>query len=294
MEPWILATFAAALFQTVRFALQKRLNMGGLSSAGATWARFLWAAPFLVLGLGAALVAGQEMPAAAPSFWLFALGGAVGQIAATIWVVSLFRLRHFAVGITLKKSEILMTAAMGWAILGDTLPLLAVLAILIGACGLVVLSLPERGLRPDGRALMLGLASGAAFAVAGVSYRGATLALMDGSVALRAGVALTIVVVMQTAIMAAWFALSDRPQIVAVLRAWRPGLLVGLTSLAGSYCWFAAFAQMNAAVVQAVGQVELLFGIAGGVLFFEERITLREGTGIAALGASILALIVLT
>ena len=61
--------------------------------------------------------------------------------------------------------------------------------------------------------------------------------------------------------------------------------------MAGSVSWFSAFTLQNAAYVQALGQVELVFSIAVSALFFRERITGRELAGIAVLGLSILALI---
>ena len=45
MELWIIASVAAAAFQTVRFMLQKHLAQVSLSAAGATFARFVYSAP---------------------------------------------------------------------------------------------------------------------------------------------------------------------------------------------------------------------------------------------------------
>ena len=48
-------TLAAAVFQTGRFMLQKYLATATLSAAGATFSRFLYSAPFTLLGLVAYL-----------------------------------------------------------------------------------------------------------------------------------------------------------------------------------------------------------------------------------------------
>ena len=68
---WLLATLAAALVQTGRFALQKRLKSSGLSAGGATFARFIFAAP-LAVGLAAVLVTarGEAMAAPPARFWI--------------------------------------------------------------------------------------------------------------------------------------------------------------------------------------------------------------------------------
>ena len=108
------------------------------------------------------------------------------------------------------------------------------------------------------------------------------------------GTAMFTLVIMALVAMLLWLLWRDRAQIGKVLAAWRPGLAVGLASLAGSYCWFVAFAQQNAAYVYALGQVELLFSIAGGALFFHERPSRREFAGILLLTASLVLLVLVT
>ena len=66
---------------------------------------------------------------------------------------------------------------------------------------------------------------------------------------------------------------------------------MGLTSLCGSFCWFFAFSLQNAAYVNALGQVELIFSFLASILFFRESINRREVAGITLLGLSILALV---
>ena len=45
---WIPVTLFAAFIQSVRFVLQKQLRMTALSTAGATFSRFLFAWPLLL------------------------------------------------------------------------------------------------------------------------------------------------------------------------------------------------------------------------------------------------------
>ena len=71
----------------------------------------------------------------------------------------------------------------------------------------------------------------------------------------------------------------------------RVAVWVGLTSLGGSFCWFLAFTLQNAAYVNALGQIEMVFSLLASVLFFREVITRRELLGMALLGLSILLLI---
>lgn len=299
MGAWIWISLAAATAQTLRFMLQKHLKSTQLSTAGATFSRFFYSAPIIVvLILIYGQVSGQELPAVSPRFWAFALGGGLSQILATLCVVALFGERNFAVGITFKKTEVLQTAIIGFVVLGEGLAPGAVWAVGLGFVAVLLLSdsgsmdktVPWQT-RYFNRATGLGLMSGILFGFSAIGYRGASLALETGDVALRAGVTLAIVATSQTLAMAAWLLVRDRPQIVAVVRAWRVAALVGLTSMIGSYCWFVAFALQNAAYVKAVGQSELILSVLASVLFFKEKISKRELAGISMLMVSILVLI---
>ena len=298
MDGWILFTIAAALVQTVRFMLQKQLKTAGLSTAGATFARFIYAAPLAaILILLYAALSDQPAPAMPGRFWGFALTGGVAQILATMCVVAIFSHRNFAVGITFKKTEVVMTAIAGFLILNEGVGLAGGLAIGVGLLGVIVLSDPPGGTgaffsRIFNKAAGLGVASGVFFAISAIGYRGASLALSNGDTALRAGTTLAVVTASQTLAMALWLAWHDKSQIGAVLRAWRVAALVGVTSMIGSFFWFSAFTLQNAAYVNALGQIELIFSIAAAALFFRERITVREFCGIALLSAGILVLVV--
>lgn len=297
MTFWIPVTLLAATFQTVRFMLQKVLSTATLSPAGATFARFLYSMPIVLIVLLCGLTAtGQEMPVLGTRFWQFAFVGGVSQIMATVCVVALFKQRNFAVGITFKKTEVIQTAIVGLIVLGDAISFGGWVAILIGLAAVLVLSKTPEAAGPwwrhlTNRASQLGLGSGVLFAFSAVSYRGATLQLEGVEPMLRALVTLAAVVTLQTVVMVVWLAWRDRAQIAAVWAARRVGIWVGLTSLGGSYCWFLAFSLQNAAYVKALGQVELILSLLATVLFFRETITRREVLGMGLLALSILALI---
>ena len=297
METWVIATVLAAGFQTVRFMLQKQLSMGALSTAGATFARFMYSSP-LVLLLVATYLAARDLPLPALSglFWVYALAGGLTQILATICVVALFRQRNFAVGITFKNTEVVLTAFAGLLVLGEGVTPGGLAAILLGLVGVLVLS-GTPGLtgnlwrRIASRAAGLGLLAGALFAVSSVTYRGASLELASDDPFLRAMVTLAAVTASQTIAMTLWLRWREPGQIGAVIGVWRRAVWIGLTSMAGSLCWFTAFTLQNVAYVKAVGQVELIFSLAASILFFNEKFTGREAVGIALISASVLSLV---
>ncbi|WP_170446353.1 DMT family transporter [Ruegeria arenilitoris] len=297
MSLWIPVTLAAATFQTVRFMLQKSLSSVKLSATGATFARFAYSMPLVLLGLVVAMrLSGLPLPALAPLFWLYAAIGGVSQILATICVVALFKQRNFAVGITFKKTEVIQTAIVGFVVLGDRVSTGAFGAILLGLLAVLLLSKTPGGSGAwwrhlTNRASQLGLGSGVLFAFSAVSYRGASLQLGDGEAWFRALVTLAVVVSIQFLSMALWLVWRDRAELRAVWDTRRTGIFVGLTSLGGSFCWFWAFSLQNAAYVKALGQVELIFSLMASVLVFRETVTRREIAGMVLLGLSILILV---
>ena len=295
---WVLAAVAAAGFQTVRFMLQKVLATATLSPAGATFARFVYSAPIAFLLLVIYVIV-LDRPLSPPdwTFWTFAVFGGLAQVLATVCVVTLFKTRNFAVGVTLMKTEVIFSIVVGLILLGDPVTLAAGLSIGLGLLGVLLLSAPPETQGMGWRAMWnrgaaLGLTSGALFAISAVCYRGASLQVLSGDPVLRAVVTLSAVTALQMVGMTIWFALRDAGQMVAVWQARRIAVWIGLLSLAGSFCWFLAFTLQNAAYVKAVGQIELIFSVLVSVLFFSERISRREYAGIAVLFMSILALIV--
>ncbi len=298
MQSWIPITILAAFSQNLRFMLQKRLKETELSAVGATYARFAYSAPLIALLLAAYLWA-DDLPLPPPNarFALFATAGAIAQILATICVIALFAERNFAVGITFKKTEVVLTALVGFVVLGEGVGAWGVLAIAIGFTGLALLSDPPQGGRGArrflNRAAGLGLLSGLLFAVSATGYRGASLALDTQNVTLRAGFTLACVTGFQTILMTLWMRFNDPGQIRRVFAAWRVGLWVGLSSMIGSFCWFTAFTLQNAALVKALGQIELLFSYAATLFVFRETVTKREVAGTALILCSVLVLILL-
>ncbi|MEP4887428.1 MAG: EamA family transporter, partial [Alphaproteobacteria bacterium] len=67
--------------------------------------------------------------------------------------------------------------------------------------------------------------------------------------------------------------------------------LVGLSGALASIGWFTAMTIQNAALVRALGQVELVFTIASSVLIFREKILRLELTGIILVVAGIIILL---
>lgn len=301
MELWIPITITAAFLQNIRSVLQKHLT-GRLTPTGATFVRFGFGFPvamayvaILHWGMGAA------WPEVNIRFWAYAMGGGIAQIFATFLLVYCFTLRNFAVGTAYSKTEPLQAAVFGAVILGDVTSLNATIAILIGIGGVVAISLSHMpktvgGLVESltGRSAMIGLASGACFAIAAVFYRAASLSLTgDGSPGflMQAGFTLMCVTVFQTILMVVYLYLREPGQIAAVFGAWPIASLVGLVGVLGSIGWFTAMTIQNVAYVKTLAQIELIFTLLSSWLIFRERISRMEILGVFLLAACIVILV---
>ncbi len=286
-------TLLAAAVQTVRFMLQRQLAGGGLSTGGATFSRFVFAAP-LALSLAAVLVQrAGVVPGAGPMFWAYVAGGGLGQIIGTFCTVALFKERNFVVGIAFTKTETMMVAGFSAAILGEPVSQFGLLGIAVGVVGVLLLTRARNAGAPRvfNRATGMGLLAGAAFGLAAIAYRGATLELTAGDFFFRAAVTLAAVTTFQTFAMALWLRLAEPGELGRVAEKWRRTLPVGVTGMLGSLGWFTAFALYNAAYVRALGQVEVVFTILASWLVFREKLAAREVAGILVVVLSLLIIV---
>jgi drug/metabolite transporter (DMT)-like permease len=298
MELWIPITIFAAFMQNLRSALQKHLK-GKLSTAGATFTRFVYGAPIALAYLFGLLVFGNyTLPPASLEFAIFAAIGGLSQITATALLVYLFSYRNFAVGTAFSKTEVIQAAIFGIVVLGEGISSAATLAILISLVGVIMLSVTK----PTGSIwtifaqcfewpALIGVASGALFGVSAIAVRAASLSLGGGDFVIRAAFALACVTVFQTIVMTIYIKAREPGQITTVFREWRIASLVGLSGVLGSAGWFTAMTLQNAAYVRALGQIELLFTFAVTYLYFRERASSNELVGIVLIVGGILVLL---
>ena len=298
MELWVPVTLAAAFMQNLRSALQKHLK-GSLSTSGATFCRFGYAAPLALvyvtlLGEGF----GFEWPDPNPRFALFAMVGGLTQITATALLVYLFSLRNFAVGTTYSKTEPVQAAVFGLVILGEPVSLAAAVAIGISLVGVMLISVARTRLTLrnlllgwTGRAAFIGVLSGTFFGLSAVAYRAASLSLGGEGFLMQAAFTLACVVVFQTAVMAVWIRLREPGELTRVIGRWRVASLVGVSGMLGSAAWFTAMTLENASYVRAVGQIELVFTFIASYFFFRERSTAPELVGIVLVVVGIVILL---
>jgi drug/metabolite transporter (DMT)-like permease len=283
---WIPVTVWAAFAQTVRNAAQRSLT-AELGTLGATLVRFLYGLPFAALWLLLVVLFTQGgLPKPNPAFLGWVVLGAVSQIAGTAFLLATMQERNFALGVAYSKTEILQVAVFGLAFLGDPLGPASIAAVLCGTLGVLLLSPAGWSGGWASRSALLGLASGAGFALSAVGYRGAALAL-DAPFLVAAASTLLVAQIVQTLLLGGWMAARELQSVVRVLRAWRASLLAGFMGAAASAGWLTAFAIEPVAHVRTLGLVELVFSYAVSRRLFREKLSRRELAGIALLALGV-------
>jgi len=308
----VVFTVGAAATQTARNAMQRSLTER-LGTLGATHVRFLYGLPFGIAFLaGVAAIVGLDGVRPTWSFVAWTAIGAAFQIAGTALMLAAMRERAFVVAIAYVKTEPVLIAAFGFIFLGDALGATAIAAVLIATAGVILMSLPASPARAPVapvpspasapapapapqkntlRPVLLGIGSGAMFALSAVGFRGAILELGDGLFYVRSTVTLVTSLLLQTALLSGWLFARDRKVLIEVLRAWRPSLAAGAAGALASQMWFLAFSLQTAAAVRTVGLIEILFAQAASRRLFSQRTSTREVLGIALMAVGLLLLL---
>ncbi|OZB39777.1 MAG: multidrug transporter, partial [Alishewanella sp. 34-51-39] len=276
---WIPFTLLAAFMQAWRNAFQKQLSKD-VSVAGVTLARFIWASPLAALYLAGLY---QWQPVALPTFnhrfVFFIVGAAVAQIIATALMVKLFKLRNYAIGAGLAKSEAILAAILGVAFFSESLSLLGWVGVLLGAVAVFLLS-GASWRQLSWPVLLLGISSGLSFALTSLWVRQASLAL---GLPFPHGAAwvLLVVILLQTLILLSYLLWRERSTLLALWRRPRLTLLISISSCIGSIGWFTAMSLESVALVKTLGQVEVLFMLLISAFFFKEKLQRTDHGGLA-------------
>ena len=273
---WIPASIFAAAAQAGRNAIQRSLT-DRLGTLGATQVRFLYGFPFALLIAALSLMAtGASIPRMDGSFALFTLAGAMSQILATALMLAAMRQRAFVVVTAWTKTEPVQVAVFGMVVLGDRIPWLGMVAILIATVGVTIMARKPTATQGSGagwQSVVMGLLAGACFAIAAVAYRGAILSLGEGHFLVNATWTVTCGLLIQTVALGGWMIVFQPAIMLRVLQAWRISIWGGLLGALASEGWFLGFALTAAANVRTLGLVEVLFA-----QILSRRIFLTKGT----------------
>jgi drug/metabolite transporter (DMT)-like permease len=290
---WAIFTVTAAAAQVLRNAQQRELTQS-VGTVGATHVRFLFGLPFGLLFLGLVLAgSGLPLPHLGGTMLAWTVAGAFAQIGATALLLAAMRERSFVVITAYSKTEPMQVAVFGLAFLGDHITLGVAAAIVIATAGVLMVSWPRStgGEAFTWKPALLGIGSGALFAIAAIGFRGGIRALDSPSFVMAATVTLALGLLIQTTLLSAYLWFFDRKTLMEILRLWRPSLLAGFAGAFASQMWFLAFALETAAKVRTLGLVEILFAQVLSRNLFKQTLASREAVGIGLIVAGVVVLL---
>ena len=278
---WILFTLMAAFMQAWRNAFQKQLSMT-VDVYGVTLARFIFALPFAVGYLSFLYL---QQPAATPvrfsgKFWLYIAVAAFCQILATILMVQLFKQKNYAIGVGLAKSEAILAALIGVALLGEYLSLLGWVGVVLGGVAVFLLSKGPANTKFSVSTLAIGVGSGLSFAITSLLVREASLELENLPFLHRAGWVLCFVIGLQCISMLLYLGLFSRHTLQAMWQRLGLTFKVSICSFLASLGWFSAMSMQTVALVKTLGQIEILFSLLISAFFFKEKLARTDHLGL--------------
>lgn len=280
MMSWIWFTLLAAFMQAGRNAFQKQLSLT-VPVLGVTLARFICASPFALLYL---LIYYQtqpnlNLPHFSSAFMLYVSLASTTQILATALMVQLFRLKNYAIGAGLAKSEAILAAILGVLFFGTQIGWLGWLGILIGAIAIFLMTGISQLKQFSWKTLSLGLASGLSFALTSLWVREASLQL-DLPALVSAAWVLFCVITLQAIGLTLYLWIKQKNTLIQLFKEKKLMVLTSLFSFLGSLGWFSAMSLQHVAFVKTVGQIEVLFMLLISALIFKERLKYQDLIGL--------------
>ena len=295
---WVLITAIASLSQTLRSVFQKNLieDVGVLASA---YSRFIFALPFVAL-LAVFFLDTQELVILknfSSTAWFFLIAASICQILFTIILIKLFTLRSFAIGVAFSKTEVIQTTLLEIIIVGFILTSQVLLAIIIGFIGMLFMS-KQKLIGNVGyntlffKQVTLGVSCGIFLGLSSVLYKVALDSVTSDLIYKKVLILSFLALAFQSAIFGIYILVTEGTQnALKLMLIWKRGLPVGFFACAATFCWFYAFSLVDATLVRAVGQLEIVFSVLISFIFYKERITGFELIGMSLITISILALL---
>ena len=295
---WVLITAIASLSQTLRSVFQKNIieDVGVLASA---YSRFIFALPFVAL-LAVFFLDIEELLILnnlSVKTWFFLVTASICQILFTIILIKLFTLRSFAIGVAFSKTEVIQTTLLEIVIIGFILTSHVLLAIIIGFIGMLFMS-KQKLIGNVGHSrlflqqVILGVSCGIFLGLSSVLFKVALDSVAIDIIYKKVIVLSFLALAIQSVIFGAYIVIADeKKKLDKLFNVWKKGLPVGFFGCSATFCWFYAFSLVDATLVRAVGQLEIVFSVLMSYIFYKERITGSELIGMSLITISILALL---
>ncbi len=282
---WIVTSILGAFFQNARSSIQKKLNTE-MSLMASTYVRFAFSLPILfivfLLHFGNFDYFIKAIQSA--DFITYVILASVLQISFTLFFLYLLKFTNFLVGTALSKTEVIQIAFFEFIILKDYLNFYALLGIMISTIGVIIFSTKDLKNIINSffsKSTVVGLLCGTLLALSVVFYRG-SMEFIDFTNKNfdRALLTLFAATIIQTSLITFYLLFFEITEFNKIKSNIKLSSLAGLFGFSATISWFYSFSLVQAALVRAVGQIELLFSYISSRFMFKEKIRYIEIFGI--------------
>ena len=282
---WIVTSVLGAFFQNARSSIQKKLNTE-MSLMASTYVRFAFSLPILFVvffiyfgNFNYFIISVQNS-----NFITYVILASVLQISFTLLFLYLLKFTNFLIGTALSKTEVIQIAFFEFIILKDFLNFYALLGIMISTIGVIIFSTKDLKNIINGffsKSTVVGLLCGTLLALSVVFYRGSMEFLEFTNKNFdRALLTLFAATIIQTSLITFYLLLFEITEFKKIKSNIKLSSLAGFFGFSATISWFYSFSLVQAALVRAVGQIELLFSYISSRFMFKEKIRYIEIFGI--------------
>tara|TARA_B100000963_G_scaffold342018_1_gene342475 strand:- start:292 stop:1188 length:897 start_codon:yes stop_codon:yes gene_type:complete len=282
---WIVTSVMGAFFQNARSSIQKKLNTE-MSLMASTYVRFAFSLPILFVvffiyfgNFNYFIITVQNS-----NFITYVILASVLQISFTLLFLYLLKFTNFLVGTALSKTEVIQIAFFEFIILKDYLNFYALLGIMISTIGVIIFSTKDLKNIINSffsKSTIVGLLCGTLLALSVVFYRGSMEFLEFTNKNFdRALLTLFAATIIQTSLITFYLLLFEITEFKKIKSNIKLSSLAGFFGFSATISWFYSFSLVQAALVRAVGQIELLFSYISSRFMFKEKIRFIEIFGI--------------
>jgi drug/metabolite transporter (DMT)-like permease len=230
------------------------------------------------------------------NFLFYIILAAISQIFFTFVLLYSFQFSNFMIGTTLSKTEVVQIAVLEIIILHDKFNYWTIVGIVVSTIGVFIFSTKDRNAifkNLLSKSTLVGLACGFLLALSVVAFRAAALSLVDLKSNFEMAIStLFFGVSIQTFILTIYISLFEKEQFKKMYQNKKQCIATGLCGFITTLSWFYVFTLMQAAIVRAVGQIELLFSYIASRYYFKEKIKLIEIIGITVFVIGILVILI--
>ena len=278
---WLVLALAAALFQVLRNTAMKRLGHA-LDEYINVWGRFTFLLPFAFV---TCLTLGW--PTLKPGFFAWCLAFGVCQTLSTLALSKALKASEISLVTALWKVSLLVLLGMAWVTIGEKPNALGVAGVLLSAAGVYLLNIARARLSPweplrvlvSDHGQRYTLLAAFFYAPSVITIKKAILASNTAAGTLGAYTAASLIVTPLALV-------TSARHFRSVGRYWKEFVALGLFAALTTLSQGKAYTLTLSSYVEAVKQIEILFAMAVGVVWFGEAQRVRD----SALGAVVMLL----